>query len=239
MSNARLYPLSHPSQTVPTTPTTLAQMLADEVGTPFHDVALFLPLAIALTTAVHHAHRTLPAHGRITPAAILIETVRPAIRLHLLPPGEAPEAETYPRLPYIAPEQTGRMNRPVDHRADLYALGVIFYQALIGRLPFAATDPISIIHAHAAAAPTPPLDLHPNLPTPLANMLLKLLAKEPQARYQSVAGLLADLQHCEKNWRAAQSIPPFPLGQDDISDRLLLPDSVYGRQQELRQLHAP
>lgn len=213
-------------------------MLADEAGTPFHDVALFLPLAIALTTAVHHAHRTLPAHGRITPAAILIETVRPAIRLHLLPPGEAPEAETYPRLPYIAPEQTGRMNRPVDHRADLYALGVIFYQALIGRLPFAATDPISIIHAHAAAAPTPPLDLHPNLPTPLANMLLKLLAKEPQARYQSAAGLLADLQHCEKNWRAAQSIPPFPLGQDDISDRLLLPDSVYGRQQELRQLHA-
>src|SRR6185436_1158448 len=99
-------------------------------------------------------------------------------------------------LRYMAPEQTGRMNRVTDSRADLYALGVTLFELLTGRLPFVETDALSIVHAHVAVRPPPPETIDPTIPGPVSEIVMKLLAKAPEDRYQTAAGLLADLRTC-------------------------------------------
>jgi len=141
-------------------------------------------------------------------------------------------------LAYMAPEQTGRMNRSVDSRSDLYALGVTFYEMLTGTLPFTAADPIEWVHCHIARQPTPPSERAKGIPGPLSAIVMKLLAKTAEERYQTAAGVAADLRRCQAEWEAHGRIDPFRLGTQDASDRLLIPERLYGREREIDTLLA-
>ncbi len=141
-------------------------------------------------------------------------------------------------LAYMAPEQTGRMNRSVDSRSDLYALGVTFYQMLTGQLPFTASDPMEWVHCHIALQPAPPAERAAGIPWPLSDIIVKLMAKTAEDRYQTAEGLKADLEHCLEEWRAHGRIWGFSLGTQDIPDRLLIPEKLYGREREAATLLA-
>jgi predicted ATPase len=136
----------------------------------------------------------------------------------------------------MAPQQTGRMNRSIDSRSDLYCVGVTLYQALTGGLPFTASDPIEWVHCHIARQPVPPAELRSEVPTALSAIVMKLLAKTPEERYQSAAGLESDLRKCLGDWESFGRIDPFPLGADDASDRLLIPEKLYGRERDSAEL---
>ncbi len=133
-------------------------------------------------------------------------------------------------LAYISPEQTGRMNRAVDYRTDFYTLGVTFYEIFTHHLPFEeAEDAIGLVHCHLAKRPTPPHHLNPEIPIIISDIILKLLEKNPEARYQSAWGLKSDLEKC----KAEQT---FTLGQNDISDKFQIPQKLYGRDSEIETL---
>jgi AAA ATPase domain/Protein kinase domain len=140
-------------------------------------------------------------------------------------------------LAYMAPEQTGRMNRSIDGRSDLYSLGVTLYRMLTGVLPFDAVDPLEWVHCHIARQPTPPAD-RAEVPEPLSAIVTKLLAKNAEERYQTAHGLEADLRRCLAEWQSHGRIDPFPLGTHDLSDRLLIPEKLYGRDREIDALLA-
>ena len=136
-------------------------------------------------------------------------------------------------LAYLSPEQTGRMNRVVDYRTDFYSLGVTFYELLTGGLPFRSDDPLELIHSHIAKRPMPPSEIGGSIPEPLSRIVMKLLAKTAEERYQSALGLRADFEHCARQWTDRGEITPFPLGQQDMSDRFVVPQYLYGREQQL------
>jgi serine/threonine protein kinase len=121
----------------------------------------------------------------------------------------------------MAPEQTGRMNRSIDSRSDLYALGVTFYRMLIGCLPFSAADPMEWVHCHIAKKPVPPSERLKNIPAPVSAIVMKLLAKNAEERYQTAAGLESDLRLCLAEWRAQGRVEDFQLGEQDTADRLV------------------
>jgi PAS domain S-box-containing protein len=141
-------------------------------------------------------------------------------------------------LAYAAPEQTGRMNRSIDSRSDLYALGVTFYEMLTGMQPFRATDPIEWIHCHIARVPVAPSERVSSVPTQLSAIVMRLLAKTAEDRYQTAAGVLADLRRCLTEWQSVGHVDTFPLGARDLSDRLLIPERLYGRESEIDALVA-
>ena len=141
-------------------------------------------------------------------------------------------------LAYMAPEQTGRMNRSVDSRSDLYSLGVTFYEMLTGRLPFSAADAMGWVHCHIARQAVPPDESVRSIPKVLSSIVMKLLAKTPEDRYQTAAGLDIDLRQCLMEWEALGRIPEFPLARRDLSQRLLIPEKLYGRTQEIEALLA-
>src|SRR5580704_2817735 len=136
----------------------------------------------------------------------------------------------------MAPEQTGRMNRSVDSRSDLYALGVTFYELLTGGLPFTASDPIELIHRHLAREAIPPRDRVEVVPAQLSAMVIKLLTKTAEERYQTAAAVEADLRKCLAAWEATDHIDEFPLGEQDATDRLIIPEKLYGREREIATL---
>ena len=139
---------------------------------------------------------------------------------------------------YMSPEQTGRMNRVIDYRTDFYSLGVIFYELLTGRLPFPIADPLGLVHAHIAREPSPPADLRADLPPVVSAIIMKLLAKMAEDRYQSAHGLQADLAHCLAEWQATRTVNPFTLAEHDVSTRFQIPQKLYGREPELETLLA-
>ena len=139
-------------------------------------------------------------------------------------------------LAYMAPEQTGRMNRSIDFRSDLYALGVTLYEMLTGELPFTASDPMEWVHCHIARRPGPPDERVAGVPRPVSAIVMKLLAKNAEDRYQTAAGLTVDLRKCLTEWESRRSIEPFPLGKQDASDRLMAPEKLYGREHEIETL---
>jgi predicted ATPase/serine phosphatase RsbU (regulator of sigma subunit) len=140
-------------------------------------------------------------------------------------------------LAYMSPEQTGRMNRSLDRRTDLYSLGVTFYELLTGRLPFEASDPLELVHAHIARRPRPPHELSASVPQIVSEIVLKLMAKGAEDRYQSAGGLKADLEECRARLNGgAAGLERFPLGRHDVSGELSIPQKLYGRQAEARTL---
>jgi predicted ATPase/anti-anti-sigma regulatory factor len=139
-------------------------------------------------------------------------------------------------LSYISPEQTGRMSRWIDGRSDYYSLGVTLYELLTGTLPFDAEDSMELIHCHIARRPEPPIERNRAAPPAASDIVMKLLEKAPEARYQSAAGLAHDLKECLERLRITGSAPSFPLGQKDVSSRFTLPETLYGREAELDAL---
>ena len=142
-------------------------------------------------------------------------------------------------LAYMAPEQTGRMNRSIDSRSDLYALGVMFYQMLTGRLPFSAADPMEWVHCHVARKPVAPAKRLESVPIAISEIVMKLLAKTAEERYQTAAGLEKDLRRCLAEWELHGRIEPFALGERDAPDRLMIPEKLYGQRARGRDACSP
>jgi predicted ATPase/serine phosphatase RsbU (regulator of sigma subunit)/tRNA A-37 threonylcarbamoyl transferase component Bud32 len=141
-------------------------------------------------------------------------------------------------LAYISPEQTGRMNRALDYRTDFYSLGATFYELLTGQLPFQIDDAMELVHSHIAKHPTPPHQLNADIPQPLSEIVIKLMAKNAEDRYQSAYGVKADLEECYRQWERSQRIEPFPLGQQDFSSKFQISQRLYGREREVEMLLA-
>ena len=141
-------------------------------------------------------------------------------------------------LAYLSPEQTGRMNRGIDYRTDFYSLGASFYELLTGQLPFETTDAMELVHSHIAKQPVQPHEIKQEIPLPLSKIVMKLMAKNAENRYQSTYGLKVDLEECHRQWKQMGYIDPFPLGQYDVSDRFQIPQRLYGRVQETNTLLA-
>ncbi|HLO83461.1 MAG TPA: AAA family ATPase [Nostocaceae cyanobacterium] len=139
-------------------------------------------------------------------------------------------------LAYISPEQTGRMNRGIDYRSDFYSLGVTFYELLTYQRPFTTNDPIELVHCHIAQQPKRPDELIASIPLTLSNIIIKLLAKTPEERYQSAWGIKADLETCLQQLKTTGKVGHFSLGSQDISDKFHIPQKLYGREQEITQL---
>ena len=211
------------------------------------EVGRFLRLAIALASAVGKVHQRGLVHKDIKPANIFVTGIDGDIRLtgfglasrlgRERSPPEPPEAIAG-TLAYMAPEQTGRMNRSIDARSDLYAVGVTYYEMLTGSLPFTAAEPMEWVHCHIARRPVPPAERHDEVPAAISAIVMKLLAKTAEERYQTAAGLERDLRRCLADWEAQGRIGPFAPGQHDTPDRLLIPEKLYGREREIGTLLA-
>src|SRR5260221_1602835 len=136
----------------------------------------------------------------------------------------------------MAPEQAGRMNRSIDSRSDLYSLGMTFYEMLTGALPFQASDPMEWVYCHVARQPPRPSERVAGIPEPISAIVLKLLAKTAEERYQTAAGLEADLRKCLMEWESVLRLEPFTVRQHDVPYRLLIPEKLYGRERECQIL---
>ena len=218
--------------------------LSGNQGQPL-DLTRVLRIAIGLATALGQVHRHGLIHKDIKPANVLVDDAGNVWLTGFGIASQLPHERQAPAPPeiiagtlaYMAPEQTGRMNRSIDTRSDLYSLGVTLYQMLTGALPFAAADPLEWVHCHIARQPTPPGD-RAAVPEPLSAIIMKLLAKNAEERYQTASGLEADLRRCLAEWQSHGRIDPFPLGAHDSSDRLLIPEKLYGREREIDALLA-
>jgi len=225
---------------------TLSEPLDRLLGAPM-ELRSFLRLAIAVAAALTQVHRRGLVHKDIKPANILVNRATGEVKLtgfgiaSRLPrerQAPAPPESIAGTLAYMAPEQTGRMNRSIDARSDLYALGVTFYQTLTGDLPFSAADPMEWVHCHIARRPVPLGERVEGVPALISQIVMKLLAKTAEERYQTAAGLERDLRRCLAAWEARRRIDAFPLGQQDTPDRLLIPEKLYGREREIETLLA-
>ena len=128
------------------------------------------------------------------------------------------------------------MNRSIDSRSDLYSLGVTLYEMLTGTLPFMASDPMELVHSHIARQPTPPCVRLKSIPELVSEIIMKLLSKTAEERYQTAAGVESDLRRCLAEWETQHRIAEFPLGEQDMPDRLLIPEKLYGRESEINTL---
>jgi predicted ATPase/signal transduction histidine kinase len=219
-------------------------LLAGLVGQPW-ELTQFLRVSAGTAAALGGLHRQGLIHGNVNPANILVNLssgqawlVGACFESRLPGAPDSTPLESAGTFAYMAPEQTGRINRPVDARSDLYSLGVTLYELLTGTLPFAASDPMEWAHAHIARQPVPPSERAADIPEQLSAIVSKLLSKTAESRYQSAAGLEADLRSCLASWEADGRMDRFPLGSKDISERLLIPEKLYGRDQESRELQA-
>jgi predicted ATPase len=229
-------------------------LLRDPGGDPldrlFHgpiETPRFLRIALGLATALKHLHQRQLIHKDIKPSNILVDPSSDQIWLTGFGIASRVPRERQPptppefmagTLPYMAPEQTGRMNRSIDSRSDLYSMGVVLYEMLTGTLPFAASDPMELVHAHIAREPVPPRGRSKDIPSPVSGIIMKLLAKTAEERYQTAAGAERDLRRCLDGWETRGWIDEFPLGEQDIPDRLLIPEKLYGRESEIEALLA-
>src|SRR5258707_14442578 len=139
-------------------------------------------------------------------------------------------------LPYPSAELTGRMNRSEDYRTDFYSLGMTFYELLAGQLPVSSSDPLEIVHWQLASTPVPPHEIDKRVPIILSELVMKLLSKNAAQRYQGALGLREDLEHCRRDWIVGQQIASFPLAQQGIANRFLLPQKLYGREREAEKM---
>jgi PAS domain S-box-containing protein len=204
-----------------------------------------LEIGIQLADTLQALSQQRIIHKDIKPANILIHPVTKKVKLidfsiASLLPRETPEIVTphllEGTLAYLAPEQTGRMNRGIDYRSDFYALGVTLYELLTGQLPFESTKPIELIHCHLAKTALPAAQVNPAIPTVVSQIIAKLMAKNAENRYQSALGLRHDLEKCLTLWQATQTISEFEIGQQDLSDRFIIPEKLYGRETEVKTL---
>ncbi len=208
---------------------------------------IFLDVTIALTDTLGRIHAANVIHKDINPGNIVFNPVTGVIKiidfgiatrfnrtnptfksLHLLEGTVA----------YLSPEQTGRMNRMLDYRTDFYSLGVTFYELLTGQLPFPTQDVLELIHCHIAKPPIPPHELNAAIPQPVSDLILKLMAKNAEDRYQSAWGIKADLERCAQQLVEIGRIDSIPLCLQDVSEQFCIPQKLYGRDTEIAALLA-
>lgn len=192
----------------------------------FFDLDGALAACLSLTAALRQVHSRTELHHAICPANVRINDDG---SIELRYGADMP-------LAYISPEQTGRMNRGVDYRSDYYSLGVVFYELFTAHLPFESDNVIEMVHSHIAKRAVPPIQLNPEIPKPLSDIVMKLLAKNAEDRYQSLDGLWADLQSCQSALLESGLIASFELGRKDICDRLQIPQKLYGRESQVAQM---
>ncbi|MBW2647062.1 MAG: AAA family ATPase, partial [Deltaproteobacteria bacterium] len=201
----------------------------------------FFAIACELSEALNRVHEAGIIHGSIKPHNILIQPKLLAIRLiDFITPLDVRDVShfIYDRgfvegtLAYTSPEQTGRISHRVDFSSDLYSLGITFYKLLTGRLPFFSTDPLELIHSHLAEEASAIHELNPEVPSILGKVIAKLMFKQPEKRYQSASGLLADLMRCRDEYSATGTISEFPLGIYDRTHRVTFVSKMVGRNRE-------
>src|ERR671932_2450865 len=205
----------------------------------------FLHLAIQIAQTLEGLYQNRVIHKDIKPHNILINPDTKQVKLidfsisSLLP--RENQVLQNPNglegtLAYISPEQTGRMNRGIDYRTDFYSLGVTFYELLTGKLPFQTDDPMDLVHCHLAKQPIPASIVNQSVPLVLSEIVSKLMAKNAEARYQSALGLKYDLETCLYQWQETGTLTNFDLGQRDLCDRFIIPEKLYGRENEVFSL---
>ncbi|WP_298908124.1 AAA family ATPase [uncultured Nostoc sp.] len=211
----------------------------------FQQPVPFLKIAIEITSRLAQIHSYHIVHKDIKPQNILVNLETNQVKIAdfgiaAFIPYEQQRVSSSSRiegsLPYLSPEQTGRMNRGIDHRSDLYSLGVTFYEMLTGELPFQGKDPLEWVHCHIAKSPPSPKKLNSDIPEMLCDIIIKLLSKVAEQRYQSALGLQFDLERCLEQLQTTTEIQSFVLGEQDISERFQIPQKLYGREQEIAKL---
>ena len=205
----------------------------------------FLEIAIATTESLGQIHAANIIHKDINPSNIVVNPTTQQVKIIDLGIATQLTRETPTlknpnilegTLAYISPEQTGRMNRTLDYRTDFYSLGVTFYEMLTHQLPFDSADLLELVHCHIAKQPLPPALINPKIPQVVSDIIMKLMAKTAEERYQSAWGIKADLEECLAQLTSQQNISEFPLGRYDISDRFKIPQKLYGRDEEIAAL---
>ena len=210
-------------------------------------ITRFLKIAIQLSEILGQLHQKNVIHKDLKPANIFIhpENLNVTIhdfglstQVHNNAPLQVVQGDWEGSLAYLSPERSGRMNRPFDYRSDFYALGISFFEILTGQLPFQADGPLEWVHIHLAQALPDPRVLRPEIPEMLVAIIKKLVAKMPEDRYQSAAGLKCDLEKCLNQWQTNSTIATFQLGEKDLSRTFRIPARIYGRDPEIAALSA-
>lgn len=205
----------------------------------------FLAIAIKIAIALGEIHKSHIVHNDINPANIIYDIANNQITiidfgLAVSIPKEWTQVtnpnELQGTLPYISPEQTGRMNRGVDYRSDFYSLGVTFYQMITGQLPFSSTDSMELIHSHIAIIPKSPTEIIPSIPNTISSIIMKLMSKNAEDRYQSMTGLIHDLKYSLEQLETQKNLSFFKLGSKDISNYFQISEKLYGRSNEVEAL---
>ena len=207
----------------------------------------FLSIAIATVEHLAKIHAAKVIHKDINPANIVLNITTGQVKIIDFGIASVLQQEKHTlkspnllegTLAYISPEQTGRMNRSLDYRTDLYSLGVTFYELLTKQLPFKTNDSLELIHCHLAKQPLPPDRIDANIPSVISNIVMKLMAKAPEDGYQSADGLIADLSECLRQLETKKKIDNFAIATKDCSDRFQIPQKLYGREAETASLIA-
>jgi predicted ATPase/signal transduction histidine kinase len=218
--------------------------LKEYIATHRLNLEEFLEIALQIVAALDGLYNHRVIHKDIKPANVLINPINQQVKLidfsiASLLPRETQEIKSSNvfegTLAYLSPEQTGRMNRGVDYRTDFYSLGVTFYELLTGRLPFETHDPMELVHCHLTKQPP---TLEEEIPPVVSDIVMKLMAKNPEDRYQSALGIKHDLEICLNQWQETGHIESFELAKRDICDRFVVSEKLYGRQVEVNTLLA-
>jgi predicted ATPase/serine phosphatase RsbU (regulator of sigma subunit)/tRNA A-37 threonylcarbamoyl transferase component Bud32 len=227
----------------------LKQLMNDRMGSGTEALSLqeFLKIAIETAEILGQIHSSNVIHKDINPANIVFNPETGQVKIidfgiSTVLTRENPTLKNpnvlEGTLAYMSPEQTGRMNRSLDYRTDFYSLGVTFYELLTGQLPFQTTDALELVHCHIAKVPMSPHQVNPEIPLAVSDIVMKLMAKTAEERYQSAWGIKADLEECLTQFQTKGEICEFPLGDRDISDKFQIPQKLYGREVEVETLLA-
>jgi len=204
-----------------------------------------ISLALKAVKAIRGIHRHDIVHGRIRPQNLRFDSKTRELQA-LAPEDPFSSSKVFVQaqghdimkgtLAYMSPEQTGRIDRAIDYRTDLYSLGIVLYEWFTGRLPIESDDPMEYIHFHIAREPLPPHRINKTVPTAISLIIMKLLEKSPDDRYQSARGLQVDIEECQRQFEEEGRIEDFPLGGHDIPKRFHIPERLYGREREMAVL---